>query len=467
MGHRALKKISLDLKQESIKQPRNEKFFKSVLPSRRLLAGFALALGLGSAAHAVPLDRETHRLGIDLRDFGDFTVLEDSDDKNFYYVAPQSGSLVFNNGMPALSYAEAIREGQKFAILNAVFQFGYNLERFAAFKDEVRKQNPAAKFGPLPMSQTAPSIVLAGAGDDACSESEDKVTGQIVKQCIGLTHRILYARKGPTLGEQLATSMVLTPAGAEIVPKLLAGGSGVIVNLEYLYKAALPAVKATIDADFKKLYESYAWFAGYHDGICTDIAVSDFWEKTVACTNNDTNAFGHACSVKVTYTDSQGNNVNNMFDILPAESDEESTKAWYKQHSARVNTLWSAIDNLRANFEAKFLMPVNGRRAEVDKKPTLGYAFRADRSRTEEMGTYHFERDMLGSVGSKFSVVTAYTTCIKVDGSTGAVDLSNLGRCVDYYQGKVTAAELVPVGPEFGAESNNKGGTSIGPGEWL
>lgn len=427
---------------------------------------FTLGSLFYSHAYAVPLDRETHKLNLDMSDFPDFALFEDADDKNYYYVAPNYGSLVRNNGMPALSYAEAIRDNQKFAILNTIFQFGVNSERFAALKNEVRKQNPAAKFGPLPMSQTTPSIATAGLGPEACAEAEDFVTGQKIKQCIGLTHRVQMAQKGPTLGEQLAVSMVLTPAGTEIVPKLLAGGSGVQVNLEYSFKAALPAMKAVVEADYKKLYESYAWFAGYHNGVCVDIALSDFWEKTVACTNNNNDGFGRACSIKVTYTDSQGNIRNNLFDILPSETDDEATKAWYKQHSSRVQALWSAIDGLRKDFEKKFLEPVNGRRAEVDKKPTQGYALRVDRSRTEEMGTYRFERDMLGSVGTKRSVVPGYTTCIKVDGATGAVDLSNQGRCADYYQGKVTAAQLVPVVNEFNAPTNNRGGQSIGPVDW-
>lgn len=416
--------------------------------------------------YAVPFDREIHRVNLDLADFMDFAIFEDASDKNYYYVAPNFGSLVRNNGMPAMSYAEATRDNQKFAILNTVFQFGVNEKRFADLKTAVRAQNPAAKFGPLPMSQTTPQVVVGGVGSETCFEAEDFITGEKIKQCIGLTHKVQMAQKGPTLGEHLATSMVLTPVGAEIFPKLLAGGSGVQVNLEYSYRAALPAIKATIEADYKKLYESYAAYAGYHDGICTDIAVSDFFEKTVACAANGTNALGDACSIKVTYTDSQGNQVNNIFDIVPSGDDDDTTKAWYKQHSGRVQALWSAIDGLRKDFETKFLEPVNGRRAEVDKTPTRGFALRVDRSRTEAMGSYRFERDMLGSIGTKRSVVPAYTTCIKVDGSTGEVDLSNLGRCTEYYEGKVSAAEMVPIVPEFDKPSNDDAGTTVGPIDW-
>ncbi len=444
-----------------------KKLPNAVRPLKSLAASaFLSTFAFSSALQAVPLDREIHKVNLDLIEFTDFAVFGDATDPNFYYVAPNVGSLVRNNGMPALSYAHTERDGQKFAILNAVFQFGYDQNRINALKEAVRSQNPAAKFGPLPMAQTSPKVVVAGAGESTCFEAEDFVTGEKLKQCIGLTHKIQVAQKGPTNGEQLATSMVLTPAGVDVFPKLLAGGSGVMVNLEYTYRAALPAVKAVIDADYKKLYESYAFYAGYHDGVCTDISISDFWEKTVACAANGTDAFGKACSITVTYEDSQGNKMNNIFDIVPSAEDDAETKSWYKQHADRVNVLWTAIDGLRKDFETKFLEPVNGKRAEVDKTPTQGFALRVDRSRTEEMGTYHFERDMLGSIGTKRSTIPAYTTCIRVNGETGAVENSNLGLCGEYYSGKRSAASLVPVVEEFNQPSNTTAGTNVGPIDW-
>jgi hypothetical protein len=368
--------------------------------------------------------------------------------------------------MPALSYATAYRDGQRFGVLNAVFQFNVDAEKFQSFKEAIRRQNPQAKFNPLPMAHTSPVVAVAGVGNESCIESTDLLSGKPLKQCVQLTHRPILAANGPTLGEQIGVSTVLTPAGVEIFPKLLAGGSGVMLNLEYVYMAALPAFKAKIEADYKKIYESYAWYAGYHDGICTDIAISDFWEKTTVCQNNGLDGFGKACGVKITYTDSHGNPVNNIFDILPAIESNESTKAWYAQHRERVNTLWNSTDGLRKDFENKFLAPINGRPAEVSKTPTRGFALRADRSVTEQQGSFVLERDMLGSVGPKSSTVIAYTTCIKVDGETGSVDLSNIGRCSDYYQGKVTAAEMTPVVTQFDSASNKPKNKVLGTIDW-
>ena len=68
-------------------------------------------------------------------------------------------------------------------------------------------------------------------------------------------------------------------------------------------------------------------------------------------------------------------------------------------------------------------------------------------------------------IGSKLSTVPAYTTCIQVDGSTGAVSNSNLGRCPEYYGGQVTATQLVPIVNEFNKGPNKENG-KIGPIDW-
>lgn len=69
----------------------------------------------------------------------DFAVLEDAQDRNISYIAPHFGGLVRQSGMPALSYADAVRDRQKFAVLNAVFPFGVDPSRFQALKNEIRR----------------------------------------------------------------------------------------------------------------------------------------------------------------------------------------------------------------------------------------------------------------------------------------------------------------------------------------
>ncbi len=436
-------------------------------PDKSFTTGVVLIASLSWQAEAVPLDNTFTHPGIEISD-PSYDISIDAQDPKVFYIAPKAGLLVVNRGMPALSYATAKRDGNTFGVINAAFSFAISRDDFAQIKSEIKQQVAGAKVRPLAFNHTVPDIAIAGFQEDqgACFTAEDFITGEEIKQCINFVYRTKLAQKGPQLGEELGISMVLSPSGVDILPNLLRGGAGLMVRLEGIYQAALPGFKAVIEADYKKLYESYAWYAGYHDGVCTDIAVSDFFEKEVACAANNTNMNGRPCSIKVKYTDTIGREYQNIFSTIPDKAETDEVKAWYKEHSDRINTLWTAIDGLRKDFENKFLEPVTGRRAEVDKTPTLGYAFRADRSRSEEMGSYRFERDMIQSVGPKRKGVDAYTICINVNGNTGAVGLSNLGQCPSYWNGSLSGNQMLPVIEEFSFASNEEAEPVIGPIDW-
>lgn len=426
----------------------------SALRRRGSLAGvlgaLAVTLCLPGRAQAVPMAPELMAAKIELPgQLAGYMVLVDNMDANIYYVAPRAGRLGMANGMPELSFAKVTRGGQTFGIVNAIFDFAIDAADFDQIRAAIKEQNPNARLKPMPFSQTTPKVAIAGFGadDKACFEAEDIITGEKLMQCIHLAYRELVAQHGPTLGEKLSASLVLSPTGVEIMPPLLQGGAGFLVHLEALYRAATPAFKATIDADVKKLYESYAWYAGYHDGICTDIAVSDFFENEVLCTSNNLNSKGGPCSIKVTYQDQHGNTVNNLFDVVPSTGDD--AEEWLNTYSERARTLWTTIDGLRARFEKEFLEPIQGRKAEVSREATRGFALRADRTRSQMEGSWHFERDMLGAIGSKRTTIPGYSVCVKVDGSTGAVSRSGLGDCPAYYNGEVTPEQLIPVVPEL------------------
>lgn len=438
-----------------------------VMMLKKTLVGTLL---LGSlSANAVPLDNSFHGAPLNLPDgYNNYDLSQDAQDKHIYYLAPNKGRLVINNGMPAISYATAMRNGNNFGVMNTVFQFNIDPQAFNAIKSHLRAQDPNAKLKQLPFAQSKPSLAVAGLGngEKSCTTVLDIIENKEMEQCINLVYRSVIASNGPTLGEELSTSVVLTPAGVDILPQLMAGGAGMVVNLEGIYRAALPAFKAKIKADYKKLYESYAWYAGYHDGVCTDIAISDFFEKEVACTASGLSGNGGPCSIKVTYTDSLGNPINNIFDSLPSDAESEETKEWHKLHAKRVEVLWTSIDGLVEDFKEKFLEPVVGRKAEVDKSKTLGYAFRADRNRTEQMGSYEFERDMIQSVGPKKKIITGYTVCLKLNGTTGTISKELSGSCSNYWGGSSNEESLLPVVEQFNEPSNANATPTAEKIEW-
>ncbi len=424
----------------------------------KILAFCMVTLGGAIPSWGVPLDNTMSMPRIELS--GKFAtkydLSEDANDPHLFYIAPTGGRLVDNNGMPALSYATALREDQKFGVLNAIFSFRIPPEDFDAIRAEIKTQDPDARLRPLPFTQTTPEIALAGFGDSegACFTATDFITGQEVTQCIDLVYRSKIAARGPTLGEELAISMVVSPAGVDILPHLLRGGAGLVVKLDGLYRAALPAFKATILADYKKLYMSFAAFLGYSGGICSDLGLSAFFEKEIACAANNVNANGNACSIKVTYTDSLGRKFNNVFAAIPSGDEPSEVQAWYKENHDRVDILWTAIDGLRTDFEAKFLQPIVGRKAEVDKKAAKGFTFRADSSVSESVGTYEFERDMLQSVGPKLKTMVGYTICLDINGETGEVKNYLGGNCKRFHSGQNSPEDMLPVVDEFNSSGN-------------
>ena len=427
---------------------------RALLALGALPAGIAgaLVLGLlgGNAAHAIPMAPELMTAKVELPgELADYAIAVDFQDPDIFYVAPRSGRLGMTRSLPEVSFATTERNGRTFGILNAIFDFAIEAETFEAIRTALKQHNPRAKLRPWPFSQTTPRLALAGTNGEVCFDAVDFITGEKMTECIDQVFRQEIALEGPTLGEKLGVSLVLNEVGVDLLPRLLKGGAGLLINLEAVYLAATPAFTAIIDADVAKLYESYAWYAGYHDGICTDISISDFFEKSVLCTNNELDAFGGACSIRVTYRDQHGNQWNNLFDVLPEPTASEEVREWFQTYNERVRALWTAIDGLRVQFETMFLEPIVARKAEVSTEATRGFALRVDRVKAIEEGTWHFERDMLGAVGPKRTVVVGYSVCVDVDGETGAVSKSRAGDCDAYYGGTVSEPALLPVEPDF------------------
>src|SRR6478735_10631248 len=84
---------------------------------------------------AVPLDNTFTPAKVDIGgEFAGYDLLVDSQDAHIYYLMPKAGKLVINSGMPALSYAEAIRDGIRYGVVNAVFEFSIPAKDFDGIK---------------------------------------------------------------------------------------------------------------------------------------------------------------------------------------------------------------------------------------------------------------------------------------------------------------------------------------------
>ena len=424
-----------------------------ILAKRCQLLGLAAALWAGQS-EAIPMDPNVQPVAIQLpSELAGYQLLVDHSDSKILYVQPREGRLGVISGQPQLSFATVVRNGETYGVLNAMFDFSLDSASFEALKTAVKAVDPAYILKPMPYVQTKPKLAIAGydaaTDDGACFEAEDFVTGETIKQCFNLVYKSNIAQNGPTLGEKIHTSLVLSPIGAELFPKLLKGGAGLGMNLDVLYRAAHPAYTATINVDYEKLYESYAWFAGFHDGLCIDIAISDFFERESLCGENGKNANGRECSVRVEYVDQHGNKQNNMFTIVPDGSEPAAVVAFYNENKSKIETLQSAIETLQKKFEEEMLAPYQGRKAEVSKETSIGFTLRADRTRTEIEKHFTLERKTVGGAITKSSTIPASVACLDVDGTTGDVTRYLSGDCGAYWTGTVRVAEVLPVTPEL------------------
>jgi hypothetical protein len=418
-----------------------------------------LGLGLGTTARGMPMDPSNYAVAISLPShLAGYVLMHDHADPNLIYVQPRDGRIGEKNGAPQISFGTAERNGLDYGVLNAVFDFSMDAKEMGELRGVVHEHNQrhGTRFQlvAMPFVQTTPELAIVGSDEsEACAEVEDFVTGAIVKECFQLVHRSKTSKNGPALGEKIQTSLVLTPLGAELFPQLLKGGAGLGMNLRVLYRAAFPSFTAKIKVNYEKLYESYAWFAGYHDGVCTDLAISDFFEKEAMCDHSGRNGNGRECSVTIEYVDNLGKTHNNLFEYLPHADEDEDVEAFLAEHKQRVSMLHAAVEALQVKFETEMLEPFQGRKADVSKDISYGFVFRADRNRQEVKKNFTIERKAIGGAITKQSVIPAVLGCLDLDDG-GNIYKHQSGICANFWNGNIRPAEILPVESRMSQSEN-------------
>lgn len=406
----------------------------------------AMATPMDPAVVGVPFTVPTELRG--------YTLLLDKDEPDKVYIAPREGRLGEVNGMPQIGFAKTERDGVTYGIVNATFDFSVDADAYNALLKHIAKQPPykeSWKIQSVPFAQTTPNVAIAGFEEgDLCMEVIDVITGNKVKQCHSLVHRKLVSKNGPTLGEKIAISMVLTPLGADLLGKLSRTGAGLAVKLDAVYWAAHPAYTAKIDVDYKKVYESYEWFMGYHDGVCVEVAISEFFERESLCGENGKNANGRDCSVRITYIDNRGQEVRNLFAYIPGPDAPEEHKRFYKENKSKIEIFHSAVEGLQKKFEQEMLTPIQGKKASVSKDISQGFVLRANRTKSEIEKHFTIERKTIGGVIAKQTEIPAASMCIILDGDVGSVKKNHEDECAGYWAGKKRPAQTLPTIPGLG-----------------
>ncbi|WP_141731489.1 hypothetical protein [Oligoflexus tunisiensis] len=418
---------------------------------KSILTATALSSLIGTAAHAIPADPSTDPLPPEvLRAIPDglqgYLLLRDNTAK-IVYVAPRYGVLANQSGQPFLSLAEVNREGVRYGVLNAAFDFAVDKGDFTRLKNGVESVGWA--IAPIPFESTSGTLSLNsfddGKQEGICGEVTDPISGETVKVCSNFVIRSNLAPKGPTLGQLYNVQLILTGDGVDLYQKLLIGGNGISFNMEANYQAAFPAYTAKIDVNYKKLSESYEAFAAIHFSNCLDIQVSDFFKREALCAQKPDGSYeslnGGACSIKVSYTNQRGEAKQNLFK-LPENYSTDDLKQLAKTYNEDINYIHNAIEGLRLDFERKMLEKYPT--ASVDKNVNYNFVFRADRKKYEEDVNVTLERKTVGAAVIKSTTIPGIAACVNTNAKTGEVKRYNgTAECVGFWKGETPPIELL------------------------
>lgn len=390
-----------------------------------------LLLACSGIAHAYPLDpAQTPVMDVDLpNSVNKYPLAYDSgndvgNSNNVVYYQPKFGQVATNNGMPLVGLAYFTRNGVKRGFLNMQFEFAIPTGEREALFGAIRR----AGYHPLPFPFKKTTVVPMVPGWDSgiksklCSETVDEMTGQKMVVCDTMIDQMKYSENGPTLGENIAVSVILSEQGAAGIGQLLNGGNAFQVELKARYDAAAPAYTAKITVNYEKLTKSFASFAAYHNGACVDVQVSAFWHKEAMCDKGRESE----CSIKVTYTDQNGRTVNNMY--TDSYAPEEAKK------------FYDAIEGLRTRFENEML--VKETPASVDKSVNAMFTLRADYREISRNIHFELERKSLGGTHEKETSMTGTIACIQV-ADDGSVNRKLTGDCGLYWRGELSGEEYV------------------------
>lgn len=396
-------------------------------PKLRTTASWLACSLISFSAWAYPIDPSKQPVNIEVPDeVVSYTLAYDSFDNKVIYVQPHQGVVATLSGQPLVGLAKFNQNGVTRAFLNMSFEFSLPKRDRELLFGAIRE----AGYQPRPFPFFKTKVIPQVPGWDlennekVCTETLDPFTGTIDMRCASLVDRIRYSENGPTLGENIGVSVILSQEGTQVINTLLRSGNAFMVELKAQYHAASPAFTAKIEVNYQKLSESFAAFAAYHDGRCIDIEMSAFWQNTVMCDKDRP----EDCSVKVTYTDQNGRTVNNLY-ADPDEAEESDIAKFFE-----------AIEGLRSRFEEEMLTKVTP--ANVSRDKSAYFTLRSDYKRVSEDIHFVLERKSLGRTKVAETTVMASILCTEVD-DQGYVSKAMGGDCPEFWEGDLSAEDYL------------------------
>lgn len=427
----------------------------------------ALTALASTSAHAMPASASVDPLpayvsnALPAQSIG-YQLLRDNE-QNIVYMSPRYGVLATQFGMPMLSFAEVNRGENRYAVLNASFNFAVDRDDFLATKKAV--QSVGWSLQPLPFESTTATLSINdyddGEAGGLCGEVEDILTGEPKTVCANFVIRARTNRKGPTLGEYHNTQLVLTGEGADLYQKLLKGGNGISLNMEGQYRAAFPAYTATLKVNFRKLQESFAsYFSNKKCFFHTE--VSRYFKRESICKKNASGKFlslnGSECAIRVSYVNQRGEHKNNMFQ-LPDNPSDADMAAFTAKYNNQIKIVHDAITGMQKIFESRMLEKIPT--ATVSKKIKYGYIYRAESRFNEDEVNVSLQRKTIGQSALHSTTIPGLAVCVETDPNTGDVNRYTSRRdCRGFWERKVAPLDFLDQPGDLGGDDSDSGSGS-------
>lgn len=383
-----------------------------------LAASLTTVLSVGHV-HAIPIDPNKTPVDVvtDATLRSQFTLAYDDVNPNIVYYAPKGGRAASLNGAPLVGFVQ-LPDGRGF--LNAQFEYGvFGADQEALFRalrsaGKTPVQFPFRRTSVVPLTPE----INPETGAPVCEMQYDPILDREVEECfVGLYERIQYARRGPTLGENIAVTALLSATGGLVFKDLLKQGSALQLAITGEYYAAGTAFRATVTVDYDKLFQRFhakaaggiLWGRGSFETLL---------EEEALCAGRRP----QDCGVFVRYFDSNTGREIDSPTIDPGNRADQLA-------------VLQAIQRLKQRLESEMLTAITPELQPVDvRAPLIGFRLKGSYERRQRTVRATFEFTSSRGVNLGETVFPVSIGCIDFT-PDGYVQRASGGDCDRYWSG--------------------------------
>lgn len=383
------------------------------------MAAAAAVVAHSATSYAYPID--PNKTPVDVIQDADlnanFTLAYDSDNPNVVYYAPKGGRAATMNGQPLIGFA-VLPSGK--AYLNAQFEYGvFGADREKLFKaiDEAGMTPVQFPFRRTKVVPLTPEI-NPETGEPVCEMVYDPILDQEIEECYRELYDVIrYSSSGPTLGENIAVTAVLTEMGAWVFEDLLKQGNALQLLVTGEYYAAGTAFEATVHVNYDRLFKRFE-AKGVSGILWGRHSVQTVMDEEGLCLYSEP----EDCAVYVTYRDL---NTGKVVDTATVDPDNEEEQ----------REMLQAVERLRQQLQDEMLTPITPELAPIHvRPPIIGWRVKAqfERHYRGMNATFTFKSSRSVNLGE--TVFPVSIGCVDIT-DDGYIERATGGDCDLYWSG--------------------------------